>query len=103
MLVFCMLTVDILDVLKNLWTEDNPSNSLLTSQEDEFQPILSSECACMSGVVHSVKHLVMSLPYDFIKLIHYLNRNLTFQMKVKGRKLKVLSNFNLVNKNVSTK
>ena len=45
MLFFCMLTVDILAVLKNLWTKDNPSNSLLTSQADEFQPILSGECA----------------------------------------------------------
>jgi hypothetical protein len=45
MLVFCMLTVDILAVLKNLWTEDSPRNNLLTSQADEFQPILRGECA----------------------------------------------------------
>ena len=58
MLFFCMLTVDILAVLKNLWTKDNPSNSLLTSQADEFRPILSAGSACVSVVVHSVKCLV---------------------------------------------
>ena len=91
MLVFCILTVDILAVLKNLWTEENPSNSLPSSQGDDSQPILSGECACGAVVVHFVKCLVMSLPIDFIKLINYLNKNLIFNISDQDEAKKVES------------
>ena len=83
-IVFCMWTVDILAVLKNLWTKDNPSNILPSSQGDDSQPILNGECACVAMVVYFVKCLVMFLPIDFMKLINYLNKTLTLIISDQG-------------------
>jgi len=38
---FCNNVQDV--VLRNLWTEDNPSNSLPSSQSDDFQPVLNDQ------------------------------------------------------------